>query len=463
MTRLLEVTGRGAVVCAALGCVGLGVLAFAEQPRLGVVVLGLPVALLVAVSPAAGTAFLLLALPLEELGAMGPGGMPTLHKLLGVGVVGAWLLQALVRRQSIRVPAMVLPLVAYVVWGGTSALWSVDPATTVRLTVTLVQLLGLYLLLVNVLDTPAALRRALLAHVAGGVLLAVVGLYLVGEGVLQGGRAAIVVDRQMLVESNALAAALLLPVAICLAGATDRTRGGLERIALAVAGALCTTAILFTLSRAALLGVVAIVLVMSAVRRTLVLLVPAMVLALPGVLLIGPELWQRLVEGVTLADRGAGRVDIWEVGWIVIRHHPLAGVGLGSFPLVYYEYLAQAADVSWRHALAVAHSLARAPHNTYLGTLAELGVVGFVLLLTALAQHLVAAVRTQRRLAGRHPRAAGLLLSGLTGLAAMVVLALGHDVANRKFLWLALALPAIGHQALRVAPARVAPALRRAA
>src|SRR5947208_213334 len=83
--------------------------------------------------------------------------------------------------------------------------------------------------------------------------LAALGLYLAGHGLRQAGRAAIVVNHELLLEPNAFAAALLLPLAVCL-GAIDRTRPAAEVAALVLAGALFVTTIVLTLSRGALLA-----------------------------------------------------------------------------------------------------------------------------------------------------------------------------------------------------------------
>jgi putative inorganic carbon (HCO3(-)) transporter len=431
------VVGAGAAVLAA------GALGFVVDPRLGLVALGAPAALIVVTAPAAGVALLLFALPLEELAALAPGGFLTLHKLLGMAVVAGWLLHALLQRQPIRVPSIALVPGAFVLWAAVSALWAVDPAMATHMTLTYVQLVALYLLVVNVLDTPAALRRALHAHVAGAVVLCIFGLYLTGQGILQGGRTAIVVDHELLMEPNGFAAALLVPIAICLAGALDRTRPTWERVAVTLAGTLCVTTVVLTMSRGALLALGAMVIVASVARGQIALLVGAVLLAVPGALLAGPEFWQRLAEGATLADRGAGRLDILHVGSVIVREHPLIGVGLGGFPLVYYEYLAQAAGISWQHALAVAHTLEKAPHNIYLGVTAELGIVGLGLLVAAVAVHLRAALRAWRRLEAAHHPAAALVLAGAMALLAMAVQGAFFDVEHRKSFWLALGLAAI--------------------
>ena len=457
-----EQTRATLVVCGAAGLLVAFGIAFTVDPRLGMLGLAAPVALAMIASPAVGTGVLLLAMPMEELAAISGGG--TLNKLIGLSAVGAWLLHTLLRREPIRAPAIALPLAGLVLWGAASVLWAVDPGASIHTLVTYLQLLGLYLLVVNVLATPAALRRALHAHVAGATALSVMGLYLTWQGVLQRGRTAIVVDHQLLLEPNAYAAALILPVAICLTGSLDRHRGTFERLALTLAGALCVTTLLLTMSRGAVVALAVMAIVVSVARGQLLLPVLAVLIAIPGLLLAPPEFWDRWTQAATLADRGAGRLDIWRVGWVVIRQHPFLGVGLGCFPVVYYEYLSQAAGISWRHAQAVAEVLIKYPHNIYLGTTAELGIPGIGLLLAALGLHLRAAFQTWRGLQARRHPAAELALTAVAALFALAVQGAAFDIAHRKYLWVALGVAALGRLHVSRAVAAAAPvSVRRAA
>src|SRR5262249_12602595 len=156
---------------------------------------------LLVVSPPIGTALVFFALPLDELSALVGGG--ALNKAIGVAVVGGWLLHALLQRGAIAAPPIALPLAGVGVWGAVSTLWAFDPSATIHLLTTYVQLFCLYLLVVNVLRTPALMRRVLYAHVAGATVLASFALYLTSTGVMQRGRAAVVVAEQLLVEPNA--------------------------------------------------------------------------------------------------------------------------------------------------------------------------------------------------------------------------------------------------------------------
>jgi O-antigen ligase len=440
-----------AVLGGGLAAVAIGGAAFSLDARLGLLVLALPVGVLMLSSPLVGTTLLLFAMPLEELSAIVPG-LP-LNRLLGVVVVGMWLLYALVRRRRIRVPGIALPAMGFILWGGASALWAVDLATALRQTGTLLLLFGLYVLVVNVLDTPWAVRRALWAHVAGATTLALFGLYLTSEGVLQGGRTALVVDARLLMEPNFLAAALLLPIAFCLTASIDRGRPNFERVLLLLAAIVCITAILLTMSRGAIVAVVIVAIAVAVARRHFLLPVLGLLLALPGLLMVGPEFWDRWTNALTLADRGAGRLDIWQVGWLVVRSRPFVGVGLGSFPAVYYGYLAEAAGVSPQHAEHIAHVLTMGPHNIYLSAAAELGVVGLVLMVATLLVHLFVAFRTWWRLeAVRHPTA-GLALGVAAAVLALSVQGASLDIALRKYFWTALGLAALGARRQPVARA----------
>ena len=78
---------------------------------------------------------------------------------------------------------------------------------------------------------------------------------------------------------------------------------------------------------------------------------------------------------------GAGnRYDYWRVAWQTFKAHPLLGVGAGNFPAYYFR------DRGTQEAI-------QNPHSVELQTLAELGVVGGVLLLVVIGAGVLGAVR----------------------------------------------------------------------
>jgi tetratricopeptide (TPR) repeat protein len=77
---------------------------------------------------------------------------------------------------------------------------------------------------------------------------------------------------------------------------------------------------------------------------------------------------------------GAARADYWRVAWHDVEAHPLLGSGAGTYELRWYRERPNTYG-------------ARDAHQLYLEALAEVGPLGLVLLLVALASPLVAARR----------------------------------------------------------------------
>ena len=93
---------------------------------------------------------------------------------------------------------------------------------------------------------------------------------------------------------------------------------------------------------------------------------------------IGPSLNDRL-----FSISGTGRADTIRVAWEAAKDHPLVGTGAGTYEFTWYARRPKAVDV-------------RDAHSLYVETLSELGLVGLVLLLAALAVPLVAGIIGRR-------------------------------------------------------------------
>jgi hypothetical protein len=79
---------------------------------------------------------------------------------------------------------------------------------------------------------------------------------------------------------------------------------------------------------------------------------------------------------------GNGRAQLWKVAWRDSKQHPWLGSGAGTYEQEWYRHRTFGLDV-------------RDAHNLYVEQLAELGPIGFVLLILALGAPLVAAVRSR--------------------------------------------------------------------
>jgi hypothetical protein len=98
----------------------------------------------------------------------------------------------------------------------------------------------------------------------------------------------------------------------------------------------------------------------------------------------GPLRSGKNLNGRLLNVSGNGRMDYWRAGWAAYEDHPLLGVGAGGYER---EWLLRRPTAFY----------ARDAHNLYLETLAELGPVGLILLVTALGVPLGAAFRVRHR------------------------------------------------------------------
>ena len=274
---------------------------------------------------------------------------------------------------------MLLGLAAFAGWTALSALWSSDPdASLVE-----AQRAVLYLALVA---AALAVGGWLLAGTVGGIGL--VCAYAVGDRIVHGTPEFDPFEGTLLHEplgyANALAglAAIGLAVAVVLA---LRPRWRLPALAL---GALFLATLALTGSRggwfAALAGC-AVGLALAFGRRRVAAatgvtaaLLLALALVLPSGGLVDEE-----------AERIGDRAWYWHVAWQQAGETPLAGRGAGTFELTWLEQQPIGASV-------------RDAHSLYVETLAELGLIGLVLLSLALAPPLLVASRTTSAAAGAY-------------------------------------------------------------
>lgn len=359
-----------------------------------------------------------LVIPIDEITTLGPFGSP--GRIAAIAFVLAY---AAPRVWRIRMDAISAAGWAYVAWAVLSVGWALDPRRSIAELGTLVQLFALGLLVANVVvERPAIVRPLLAAYSISAALTAVVGSVAglaVGPGELQrigafGGQ-----------DPNQFAA-ILLPAFVF--GLFELAQGWHRPVAAAVAVA-CLAGIILSGSRGAWVSLAAVTALLILPRLTL----RRRVAAIGFVALLLVALFQ--VPGVAdfvatradlaLTTGGAGRTDIWSVGIQIFESSPLAGVGFANFPIAY------SADVARAIGVVDPSQLGRGPHDIVVSSLAELGIVGSVML----ALFIVPLVLQRGR---------GLdAIIVQAGLASLMVDALFLDVlSNRKQVWLLIGLAA---------------------
>jgi len=343
-----------------------------------------------------------------RLGAMTVG---VTEALIGL-VLAAWLAKMIATREIKTVhPPLLLPLLIFL------------GAILLSLTVTLslqyslkeilkwLEVLGIYLFVVNVIGKREAKVIVLLILLAG-ISQALLGIYQFFGRV--GPEGFLLFDRFMRAygtfeQPNPYGGYLgmVLPLAYSLSlgakgyGARDKGQGIRDKgaapyslpLASSILTALATTglvlmlaAMLMTWSRGAWLGFIAAFVVMNVVRSrraaalfALALILLSFVIVMGGLQLLPEAITQRFLDFLPfLSGVDISRVEItpanfavierlahWQAGWDMFSEHPWLGVGIGNYEPVYPAYALPYWDDPLGHA-----------HNYYLNIAAEAGLVG---------------------------------------------------------------------------------------
>lgn len=243
------------------------------------------------------------------------------------------------------------------------------------------------------------------------------------------------------VDPNYLATSLVASIALTLAIATGRTHSGIARaVALASAG-FCAIALVLTVSRTGLTALAAAMIagiLLAGPQRRVAIGTIAALLAGMVVLYFAALAPQAARDRITEVTGGTGRTDIWAVGWRMVEAEPLHGVGAANFPVSSIHYLLAKPGALLRDDFIVDHP--KVAHNIYLETLAELGVVGLVLLVALLGSVLWCGLRAAWEFRRREDTAMELLARGwLVAILGVLAGAFFNSLQYTKPLWLLVA------------------------
>ncbi len=130
-------------------------------------------------------------------------------------------------------------------------------------------------------------------------------------------------------------------------------------------------------------------------------------------------------------EQTPGRLLLYEAGWTIFREHPVAGLGLGSFRMAFPDV---AADELGRPVKTTDH-----PPSLYLGTLAESGLAGGILLALLLLGFARGASRSLGIGAGHGPGPLGDAAAAAAVIGLLVVFLFGsHLVYPEVAAWVAV-------------------------
>jgi putative inorganic carbon (HCO3(-)) transporter len=374
----------------------------------------------------------------------GVSGTVSAAKLAGAVVVLSWVATIAVRRtvrQGLAAahPGLSYAVVVFLAWTVLSVAWAKSPGAVLTATSSW----ALILLLLPIVYAAIRTRRHALwlvgILVVGATLAALYGMLFARADALAQGTSRLAGAG---LDANYLASLLVSGVVLATALASIRTLPPAARICAAGAAVVVLVALIDTVSRGGMFGLGAAMLagILCAGRgRRLALLTVTAAIALWVVgyyaTVASPAARARITS---VQDRGAGRVDIWTVGWRMVEAHPITGVGAGNFPNTAIDYLFRPGALPFSAFIVDRPHVA---HNMYLEVLADLGVVGLSLFLGIVGFLLSCAGRAAREFRRTGDRTMEIVSRALI-VATAGILATDFFISDQfsKPLWIQLAL-----------------------
>lgn len=379
-----------------------------------------------------------LLLPFEGISVVGSGqrGLMSIAFVVSIWVIFAvGLISGRLRRPS----STAFVCGAFITWVAASILWAVRPDVALDHISTVVALFLFFLVASSFRPTQQEFNWIIALTVVGGVAAALYSLNEYRAGISfvtrDAVRATLSVGENY-VNPNRFAVRLLLPLSFSIAGFLSANNRRLKLIALGCAGVI-SLALLLVQSRGTLVAAGVIVLVFCVrmkVRRGLIvilLLVAALTAATPEVL-------SRFESN----DRGAGRFDIWLVGWAAMQHYAVAGAGLANFPVVYNDYAGAG------HQLYMKDE--NDSHNIYLEVGVEMGVIGLLLLLWTVRKQFSVLSNCRKRL----EKSSAVLVACEAGFCSLLVAGMFGNILWDKVFWMSWVLLVFAVSLEKTAPTK---------
>jgi putative inorganic carbon (HCO3(-)) transporter len=378
----------------------------------------------IALNPYVGVHAFILLLYLEY--ALTVGGTLTLMKLLGVVIIGSWLLSMAARRRfDLRFDSFALALVLFLAWTAASLLYAYDSGAAERSLFGFSQFGLLALMFSSVVDDVEKMRGVCWAIVVWTVLSTIIaiGMYYAGATRYAVG---------LLANKNLLADYINVAIVcahLLLLSTTHRP----AKLFLASTLPPLYLGLALTLSRTGLiiLGALLLVVWYRVARQRGFLILVSSVIALALITFVLPSTFFKRASTILPAierqqDTFGTRVRLWRIAGRMIADHPLTGVGSGNFIAAYPRY----AHGEMKTRLFVTH-------NAYVGMAAEMGLVGLTLFLALIGLALREAGRAIRIAKRMGLRDLGYFaVAAEVSLLSMALSGLAGNVEGSKMLWM---------------------------
>lgn len=374
------------VPATASAAVAVGVLA-GVKPALGVAAsLALAFVLIVLGDLTLGLSCFAVLTFLEQLSIAGPA--LSFSKVAGLLLALSWMAASATRQRTARDsfvsehPGMTTILLGFVAWTALSATWAEIPSAalldTSRFALNVVLFLIVFAAVRNTTDT----TRMITGFLIGALITAGFGILNppAPESSLEASRISSTVG-----DPNELAILLDAGLILSLGAIAIPGKHPALRLLAPISAGACLIAVLLTVSRGGLiaLGVALLVGIVVAGRWRPFVIAGAVALALAGFsyfAFLAPPIARDRIESVSSGQARTedGRTTIWQIGWRMFKANPVKGVGAANFQNSSVHYLLQPGAIFRSDQIISQPAIA---HNTYLQTIAELGLVGGAALL----------------------------------------------------------------------------------
>jgi O-antigen ligase len=371
------------------------------------------------------------------------------------------------RRKLVINPALPLIFLFMVIQVAGTLLSDNIGASTTALTNFIIEGIGLYFLITNVVRTPAMLRRVVWVLLIAGTFLGFLSFYQQLThtyndnywGFAQMSNAAFgtgstniygkVLQKRLagpIGEQNRYAQIMLMLVPLGFFRFLGERSKSL-RILAAVATAFCALGVALTFSRGAAVAFAIMLVIMTLMRLIKPWQLGLIILALALLFVAVPEYRGRLTSlqglsslvsddssgGIASADGSMlSRATEGLAALLVFIDHPVVGVGPGMFRYFYQDY----AEFVGLRVLAAD----RQAHNLYLGLLAETGALGMICFVLILYVTLRNLNRARKRVALSNPQLANMATAFMLAIIAYLASGLFLHFAFIRYFWLMMAL-----------------------
>ena len=385
--------------------------------------------------PFFGLSIMVVMIPGEELTTLSGGR--TLIWIFGVILLIAWTVRTLFTKKKIEgeLKQSIIAII-FLLWCFISIFWTVDQKAALERGIIIAQLIVFFFLIQTLVINENKFKSILFLYYFSSIIIALISIYLTLYSNLS--RAAITEDQNPNSLARVLGIALLMGIFIY-----KNINYKSKKMLFIFFQCLLIFAIFLTGSRGSWLSLLAaFCFTWVLVGKKLIKLRAVILIALIAFIsiIIVNELSKKDVINIEIINRltsmfdieathgGAGRINIWAVGWEIIKENPFIGVGLEGFTHVFHYYI-------YRANLFDTHGIypGRDPHNIFLSIQAELGLVGSLLFLIFLIKFFLRLIKARYDLRA---------ILGLLLLSFMVFSGIVEPVLYRKYFWLSLGLVA---------------------